>query len=84
MKLTWSLVEPQPALLTVHWKLCVPGVRPVTVDVGEPGVVTTALDPPSTVHRPVAGDGAGAAFSCAPAPGAHTLWSGPALAAATG
>jgi hypothetical protein len=64
----------QEPLLIVHTNEFAPAVKPVTPELGEPGVVTKAL-PAITVHAPVPTVGV---FPARVAVVEHTVWSGPA------
>ena len=70
---------PQGPLLIVHCNVTVPMPRPVTVVVGEDGMVMVAV-PLSTAHVPVLGVVGTLPASVAVGELLHTLWSGPALA----
>jgi hypothetical protein len=71
-----SDVGAQGALVMVHTNVLVPTLKPVTPEVGEPGVVTTPV-PAVTVHVPVP---TAAVLPASVAVLAQTDWSGPALA----
>jgi archaellin len=73
---TVSVDEGQLALLIVQTNVFAPTERPVTAEVGLPGVVTLAL-PAITVHTPVPTVGALLARAAVVE---QTVWSGPALA----
>ena len=80
--LIWSVLgAPHGPLLMDHWRMTVPGARPVTPDVGEPGAVIVAV-PLITDQLPVVGASVGLAASVAMPGTLHTLWSGPAFAVA--
>jgi hypothetical protein len=49
---TWSVVEGQTPFDIRHWKTFAPTPRPVTVEVGEDGVVIVPV-PEINVHVPV-------------------------------
>jgi hypothetical protein len=49
---TRSVEAGQGAFVMLHWNVFKPGLKPVTVDVGELGVVTVDV-PAVTVHEPV-------------------------------
>jgi hypothetical protein len=74
---TSSVEEGQTPLVTVHLKVVVPTGRLVTPDVGEAGVVTTAVLPPSTDHAPEPTAGV---FPASVVVVAHTALSPPAAA----
>ena len=75
--ITVSLEEPQPVLPIVQTNVFVPTIRPVTPDVGLPGVVTMAV-PAMTVHVPIPTVGV---FPANVAVAVQTVWLGPAFAA---
>lgn len=70
-----SLEEPHPDAVIVQTNVLAPTLRPVTPDVGLPGVVTDAL-PAMTVQAPVPTVGV---FPARVAVVAQTDWSGPAF-----
>jgi hypothetical protein len=78
---TVSLDEPHNSVLIVQTKVFAPTDKPVTPEVGEPGVVTVAL-PAITVHAPV--PEAGVLPASVAVVVAHTDVSAPALAVVGG
>jgi len=75
--MTVSFDAAQVPFEIVQTRLFAPTDKPVTPEVGEPGVVTVAL-PPMTVHTPVPAAGV---FPASVAVVEQTSWSGPAFAA---
>ena len=78
----WSVLgAPHGPLLMDHCSMTVPGPRPVTPVLGDPGVVIVAV-PLTTDQLPVVGASGVFAASVAMPGTLHTLWSGPAFAVA--
>ena len=75
---TWLEVDPQGAVpVIVHWKTLFPDPKPVTVEVGDEGVVIVP-DPLTNVHAP---DPMIAVFPASVAAVPQITWLEPALAA---